>query len=328
MAIHSDILLHIVMNLLSPLILTPLEMDAIGRAMNEVNDCNLSSVYHSAMSKLSSNDSDGNNIVNEGEDNNYYLNIFENYGRRFASSNGFHMDSTIEYEQLVALTSENKASAVKSVAYYEQFENLFGNTIMAFLNGTLKGKSRSDQSFLFEILFLVYYFPLYVLLAIYYTVMQSVPVVYCPTVVYKVNYVITSIIKTVYIIPVGLISFLVRSVANVSPPLEAVPEYIEIPSDEPGRTIFHFVKPKPNMKVGLRFGSNRMGGLTISNIKPNGIASTTGLCIGDLVHTINGIEVKNTPPKKAAGILLSASGVVRMEVSHGKHSVQFDEGTV
>ena len=327
MMYHTDLLVQVPTYLISSFLLSPSEIEAIGNGVNEINDCNLSALFHIGMGKMASKSI--TSLDNEeDEEEKINLNLFETYGKTFASTNGIDIDITVEAQQLKTSTSATVASVAKAVAYFEHWENLFGNTLMAIFNGTFKGSPRSEQSLVFEIVFLMYFFPLYVILTIYYVALQKMPVLCSPSIAYKLNHAITSIMKILDLIPVGLISVLLRSVCDIAPPLEAVPEYIEIPTDEPGRIICQFVKPRHDMKVGLRFGCDRKSNLTISNIKPDSIASTTGLRIGDMVHTINGIDVKNMPPKKAAEILMGASGVVRVEVSHGKGIIEYDESTV
>ncbi len=325
---NSDLLLNLPMILVAPYFLSVSEIEGIRESINEVNDCNLSSVYHDAMERVTSNT--GPYSV--------YIALFKAYGREFAIANGSRENDSVmnTFSQIASAKSSNSAAkAAQAVAYYEFWQNLFGNTLMAFLNGTLRGKRRSEQNIIFEICYFVIFFPLYLVLAIYYTILQITPTCCFPSFFYILTFLVTSIIEVSYSLPICIVGLIFRSclIADRSrlvlePASGSRSGYTAIGSNATDYSVIQFMKPRQQVKVGLRFGSDRNGNLMISNIKVESIASASGLRIGDLVKSINGADMKNTPPRDAANILMQSVGEVRMEVSHSSNLLDYDESTV
>jgi len=291
----------------------------------------LSSVYHEAMDRMAET---------TGANTSVYIALFKAYGREFAIANGSREnDSVINiFSQITSAKSNTwAAKAAQAVAYYELWQNLFGNTLMAFLNGTLKGKRRSEQNIIFEVCYFILLFPLYLMLAIYYTLLKVTPVCCLPSFFYILNFLITSLLEVSYTLPIGIIGLIFRSCLITDRSrlgLEAHngsasrSGYSAIGSNVTDYTVIQFIKPRQQIKVGLRFGSDRNSNLMISNIKSESIASASGLRIGDLVKSINGADIQNLPPKDAANILMQSVGEVRMEISHSSTLMEYDESTV
>lgn len=327
---NSDLLLNLPMNLLAPYFLSVSEIEGIRESINEVNDCNLSSVHHDAMER----------VTTQSGSYSVYIALFKAYGREFAIANGSRDNDSVmnTFSQIASAKSSNLAAkAAQAVAYYELWQNLFGNTLMAFLNGTLRGKRRSEQNIIFEICYFLYFFPLYLLLAIYYTILQIVPICCLPSFFYILTFLITSVIEVSYALPICIVgltfrSFLIddrsRLVLDPRTASGSRSGYSAIGSNETHFTVIQFMKPRQQIKVGLRFGSDRNGNLMISNIKVDSIASASGLRIGDLVKSINSTDMQNSPPRDAANKLMQSVGEVRMEVSHSSILMEYDESTV
>lgn len=295
-------------------ILEASEMYAIETAVNKVNDCNLSS-FRQDRNKPSAT------IAKKP--------LFEAYGTEFATSDDSKSTTTSTlFDEISTTKSIWAARAAEAVASYESWENLMGNTIMSFLSGTLRGKRRSEQSILFEVLHFVLFFPLYVLLAVYSILQRLVPCS-CPSpVLYKLNHLIITVVEFSYTISIGIVCVIFRVCIGNKPPLEAKSEYITIGEDEPKYIVIDIVKPMQNIKVGIRFGADKNGILTISNLKANSLAYQAGLRIGNQVKSINGTDVLNCVPRDAAKQISESTGVVRLEVLQSENVIEYDENTV
>ena len=138
---------------------------------------------------------------------------------------------------------------------------------------------------------------------------------------------------SLFIVPFGITGILMLPFYIFSG-VEAVPlpsrHYTAVPDEMSLIETYSIdiVKPSQQSKVGMRFGSNVLGQVIITNIKSDSIASLSNLGIGDIVFSINGQNVANGTPKEAASILLSASGVVKIVAAQSDESIFDDEGTV
>ena len=83
-----------------------------------------------------------------------------------------------------------------------------------------------------------------------------------------------------------------------------------------------------DQKVGIRFGGNTSGQVVITNIRPDSIAATTQLQIGDVVLAINNRGLENIPPRQAATILKGSTGEITIEASTSDGTIVNDEDTV
>jgi hypothetical protein len=349
--IHAKLLLHLPMYLAAPFILELSEINIISDAVNKINDCNLSSVHQLGMETLLSekDQSANNNSTNSNtrHTSNFDDRSFHIYGEEFATHNGNPNPNTNELFNQIAIVKSSiwAARATKAVAHFELSETLLGNTIMAFINGTIRCNKREEQSFLFELLFFFYFFPLYIVLALYYTLLRLVPVCFCHSFFYRIHFWIIAMIQITYSFPIcllGILFILCLDPNTTSRPTKSKNGYHTIPGGNgigngegsvagiqvPQYTKIEFLKPRYDQKVGLRFGSDSSNNLMISNIKPNGLASKSGLRIGDIIRTLNGGDASDMSPREAATMLLEFSGVVRMDIEHSENAIEYDENTI
>lgn len=316
---HADLVLHFPSIITALVNLDAAEIDAIGTAISDVNDCNLSSVRHNVMNKLLPVESNSRRFA-----------LFKIFGKEFARfDNGDVPATQILLQEISATKSPRSAKTTLAVAHFQAWENLVANTIMATLNGALRGHRREEQNLAFEIVNLIYFFPLYVWLAFNYTLLNLVPSSVKSTFLYKKIYLFVSLIQFSVTLPVGLICIILKKFIESSPPLGSRSEYVPIADEAPTNKILEINKPSKEDKVGLRFGADRNGNLTVSNVKSGSLAALAGLQIGDMVKSINGENVESYSPKAAAEMMLDATGVVKVEVAHSDdNSVEFDEKTV
>lgn len=318
---HVRIMVRVPMMFAAPAFLTTSQMKAIQNAVSDVNNSNLGIVWHTHMTRISGIES-----------NPASLGTFATYGRHFGLKDGTGQS----VEDLLSTIAQGKstmvAKAAEAIAFQQMWMDLMGNTILAFLRGTLKGARRKEQSTIFEVIFVVYYFFLYIALAMISSTLGTLPS--NKPMIYTCAHMTLATLGSVFIIPFGIVGLIMLPIyifnGAEAVTLPSRQDYIKLPEDEsiPGTYTIDIVKPKQESKVGMRFGSNFSGQTMITNIKPNSIASISDLSIGDTVFSVNGKSLINIPPKDAAQILLNASGVVTIVAAHTDESAFDEEATV
>jgi hypothetical protein len=318
------IMVRLPMMLVAPLFLSAQEMEAVQSAICGVNKSNISNLYHKEMERIAK--MSGTTGVE----------AFVAYGRKFGLSDGSGETMWNIYDEIVVGRGKMAARSAEAVAYLQLWQDLVGNTIGAFLRGTLKCKKREEQNVFFEVLFFLYYFPLYILMAIGTLMLKCLP---ANAFFYKLTTFTQTLFAVVWNIPLGLIGLLFlpffmccKASPAVLPARAASRGYTTVPDNdlESGDGTYTTTLDKPNAeaKVGIRFGSNTSAQVMITNIRAESIASKSDLEIGDIVHSINGQTLSGRTPREAASALLSASGIVTIQATHADSSVVSEEATV
>lgn len=318
------IMVRLPMMLVAPFVLSAQEMEAVQSAICGVNKSNISNLYHKEMERIAK--MSGTTGVE----------AFVAYGRKFGLSDGSGETMWDIYDEIVVGRGKMAARSAEAVAYLQMWQDLVGNTLGAFLRGTLKSKKREEQNVIFEVLFFIYYFPLYITMAISTLMLKFLP---ANEMFYKLITFDLTLFVIVWNLPLGLIGllcmpFFARCKASpaVLPARASSRGYATVPDNdvESGDSTYTTTLDKPNAetKVGIRFGSNTSAQVMITNIRAGSIASTSDLEIGDIVYSINGQALSGRTPREAATALLTASGIVTMEASHADSSVVSEEGTV
>lgn len=310
--------------LMSPIFLTAQQIEAVQSAVSGVNKSNISAVYHKQMGRIARMDSPapGNET-------------FSGYGRSFALSDGSGSNMWGMYDEITVGTGSMAARSSEAIAYLQLWQDLIGNTIGAFFRGTLKGKRRDEQNILFEVIFTLYYLPLYVVMAFGSIMLKIIP----PSdFLYKIVVLIQTLLAASFVIPIGILGLIALPIyiftGATAQPLPSRQGYTALPSGSSTEisTVASFtvvlVKPSVDTKVGIRFGSSTSGRVMVTNIKPDSIASLSELRVGDIVHSINGKSLVSSTPREAAATLLSATGDVTVEASHADTTIGNDEATV
>ncbi len=339
---HVRIMLQVPMMLISPAFLSATEMEAVQSAVSDVNSCNLSARYRREAARITGLDSSERDI-------------WISFGRCFGLKDGTGREVETLRQGIVEESSNIKASTAHSIAFLQLWMDLMGNTILGFLRGTICGKRRLEQSVLFEILFFVYYIIPYIAFVVLALLLKIIPA--NPPgpakLTYKIIHIFQVIVAAVFIIPFGLIGVVTLPLYIITgrdaSPLPSRNDYTSIPPidiednnavdvSDPGSVVSEgeffsvtLVKPTPESKVGIRFGSNRAGQVMITNIRSGSIAagaSAPGLKIGDLMNSINGLSMESKSPKFAAATLLGTEGTVTLVLSRGGGTIIDDEATV
>ncbi len=350
---HVRIMLQVPMMLISPAFLSAKEMEAVQSSVSDINSCNLSTIYRREAARMMNLDSSERDV-------------WISFGRGFGLKDGTGREVENLRQRIAEESNNIKASMAHSLAFFQLWMDLMGNTILGFLRGTLCGKRRSEQSVLFEILFFVYYIIPYIVLVVLALLLKIIPanIPGLAKMIYKIIHVFQVLVAAIFIIPFGLIGIVTLPLYIITgrdaSPLPSRNDYTPIPpidieensavdnivgdnsvvefSDPDGSVVTEgefftvtLVKPTPESKVGIRFGSNRAGQVMITNIRKGSIAAETsspGLEIGDLMNSINGLAMESKSPKFAAATLLGSAGTVTLVLSRGGGTIVDDEATV
>ena len=316
---HVRILVRIPMMLLAPAYLTAQQMEAVQSAVSGVNKATISAVWHKNMGRVA------------GLDGITGVEVFYGYGRSFGLSDGTGTNTWDLYDEISEGNGSMAARSADAVAFLQLWMDLMGNTIGAFLRGTLKCSKREEQNVLFEFIFFIYYIVLYIMMVMGALSLKCAPAK--SAFAYKVVQFVHSFIVSLYILPFGIIGLLALPLyicAGVeATPLPSRLGYTAVGGDDDVATYtINLVKPDKASKVGIRFGSNTSGQVMVTNIKSGSIASASDLEIGNIILSINGKNVVGRTPREAAAILLNAHGVVTVTATHDHGTVVDEEATV
>lgn len=134
------------------------------------------------------------------------------YARLFAEGNGRGPKVQAGFQALVNAEGRGRASSVRALCWFLLWGSLGGNTINGFL-ARFKGQGRSDSNLAFELIFTLFYGPLFLLIAIVNALLKFFPKV--PAWFSSAFGVVLTIIAAHWIIPIGLLSLLVPGKASV-----------------------------------------------------------------------------------------------------------------
>ncbi len=312
---HVRIMARIPMMLAAPFILTPRQVEAVQVAVSNTNDSNISKLWHIGSARIAAHE------------DNAGVEVFNSYGRSFGLSDGAGANTWTLFDEIVAGQSKMKARAAEAVAFLQMWMDLTGNTIGAFLRGTLRGNKRDGQSVLFEIIFFLYYFVEYIIMALFALLLKVLP----PNdILHKFTCLLHTLIALSFIIPMGLIGLILLPVYIITgldaSNLPNRQNYVPLPGDD--TYMVTLVKPEQSQKVGIRFGANRAGDVVVTLIRPNSIAENSSLQVGDVVLSINGQSTADMIPRQAASTLMEVRGTVVLIASSSEGTIFDDEATV
>ena len=131
------------------------------------------------------------------------------YARRFAETNGRGTDIEEAFETLSSTEGAGRASSIRALCWFLLWG---GNTTNAFLS-RLRGQSRSGSSFIFELIFFLYYAPLFALIAVVNGLLRFAPRV--PAWFSASFGVLLTAIASVWILPLGIIALLIPAKPRV-----------------------------------------------------------------------------------------------------------------
>ncbi|MEC7985456.1 MAG: hypothetical protein VX278_09845 [Myxococcota bacterium] len=134
------------------------------------------------------------------------------YARIFAEQNGRGATEEKAFQQLVSAEGDGRAASIRALCWFLLWGSIGGNTINGFL-ARFKGQGRTDSNMGFELLFFLYYGPLFLLIAVVNFILQFFPKV--PAWFSAAFGVVLTAIASVWIVPIGLVSLLIPGKPNV-----------------------------------------------------------------------------------------------------------------
>lgn len=343
LADHSRILVNsLPLALLAPFFFSPEQIETIESSVAAVNHSQLSTTSRKAMSALL----DPQQLTEVDG-----LEVLVGLGKSFGFSNGYGSKYTsLEHQFSSSSTYKMPAFVFKvatAVCLKQYWMDLMGNTLLSFMDGIFDTRERrifrEENSILFQAAFFLYYILAYLLmtigafvLAIFARILISIPMI--RTTIYLLCYYLSIIFSSFFIVPLGLLGivlspcFVIKQSKN---PLASKEEYSIIPQNQdrnynallPGTFTTTVNKSKREQKVGVRFGSNRVGAVMVTHIKAGGLIDTeTDLAVGDTVFRIGTVDLIGKTPKVAAQTLLDSVGTISIVASHDESSI-YDDST-
>ena len=134
------------------------------------------------------------------------------YARIFAECNGRGPNEEKAFAILSSTEGEGRARSIKALCWFLLWGSIGGNTINGFLS-RFRGAGSKDSSVVFELVFSVYYGPLFLLIAVVNGLLRFFPKV--PAWFSASLGVLLTIIASVWIIPLGFFSMIVPSKPNI-----------------------------------------------------------------------------------------------------------------
>jgi hypothetical protein len=299
---HVRVIRNAPMNFLAPFVLTPKESQAVQLAMNSVNRSNISTVWHVELGRLAGlTDPEALDERSELAQCDFEeLEMFASYGQAFAFRNGYGDEVKELFYIIYNKHGIMKAVACQAVAFMELWLAYVGNTLLAFLRGTLRRKKRQGQSLMFEVIFFLWYIIPYLMVAIAALIIKALPSPGPePSFLFRLLNILIATLHnlfvTVFIIPyaiMGIMAFPVFGYA-IREPLRGREGYQAIGSDT---FSIEIKKSTKDAKVGVRFQNDAFGNVKIRNIDRGSLASKASLRVGTFVFPVNGTPVVDMQP--------------------------------
>ena len=181
--------------------------ESIMLTLNSVNKCFYCDGLHGELARVSG--LNGYQVLRVAKTEQECLNIMKDnavsFARSFALNDGFGKVFDIEYKNLIKSEGEDKAKSILALCLFLHWGSLGGNTINAFINRFF-GKPKENSSFIFEVLFFAYYIILFLIIIAFSSFLRILPKV--PKFISSLFGVILTFVASVWIIPLGLISYL------------------------------------------------------------------------------------------------------------------------
>ena len=134
------------------------------------------------------------------------------YARVFAEQNGRGIQEEDAFQSVLSEEGKGRALSIRALCWFLLWGSVGGNTINGFL-ARLKGQGRTDSNIVFELLFCLYYGPLFLLIALVNLMLQFFPKV--PTWFSAAFGGLLTAIASVWIVPVGLVSLVIPGKPNI-----------------------------------------------------------------------------------------------------------------
>eukprot|EP00960_Hanusia_phi_P041123 754842-Hanusia_phi.AAC.1 len=158
--------------------LEPKTIEAIMLAVNSVNSCPYCTGLHCELGRMAGLKDDTKKI-NEAKSSKELQKVTNDkmvsFARKFGEYNGRGACFEVEYQDLIKAVGKGKANAIKSLCWFLHWGSISGNTLLSFYRGRLTGNAKKGSNIIFEILFALYYTPLYLLITATTCILKILP---------------------------------------------------------------------------------------------------------------------------------------------------------
>jgi len=202
---HVRILQHLHYFFITPFILTGKQAETTSLSVNSANKCPYCTGLHGELGRINGVD-DPKKANETGESDDKELQMFANYGSAFGRNNGRGDEVKKAYDELVSKYGKSVANAAEGVSYTLLWGSLSGNTINSFLFNTLACAKRERSSFIFELLFTLWYGFLFCVIKVtswLFSFLPEMPRVACQMIAF-----ILGIPASIFIVPFAILGMI------------------------------------------------------------------------------------------------------------------------
>jgi len=182
--------------------------EAVMCTVNSVNSCPYCTGLHGELARMATL-KDAVPLLqaeNEGDSRKVLDEPALSYARTFAEADGRGKDEADAFQEISDHYGAGRASSIRALCWFLLWGSLGGNTCNAFWQGRLRCRPKKGSNVLFEILFFMYYQPLYLLIAIVNFLLKYFPEV--PAWFSAGFGALLAIIASVWIVPLALVGVL------------------------------------------------------------------------------------------------------------------------
>jgi len=212
---HVQILLHFHYFFIAPIFLTPRQAEASNLSQNFVNSCPYCRLLHIELGRMAGlHEAEKINDVGQVHpDDVEEVRNFAMFGSSFGSTKGANSKELDEIQdEIEAKHSRLVARATRGLSFFLLWGSMSGNTINKFLFETI-GKFKIGYNALFELIFVIYYGPLFIIIVIVATIFKVMPRV--PRIISILLSLILVAVASLWILPFSLMCLLLSPVAKL-----------------------------------------------------------------------------------------------------------------
>jgi AhpD family alkylhydroperoxidase len=181
LADHRDVILNlprIAGAYVGPNSVDPQLNESVMVTVNSVNSCPYCEGLHGELARMAGVDDPAGlmKAQSEGECRTFVDDPAISFARIFAENDGRGTAVDAAFDALSTASRPAYAASVRALCWFLLWGSLGGNTINSFF-ARLTGKSKTGSSFLFELVFILYYGPLFVIIATVNALLRFAPTV-------------------------------------------------------------------------------------------------------------------------------------------------------
>lgn len=168
---HVRVLVHVPLFFTAPIFLSAKDLEIVHLSINSINNCKFCANLHGELGRMAGveNDALSRDVENDAH------NDFADFGYTFAMNNGFGPEVRAQYANISSNYGGFAGLSAEGIAYLMLWKSLAGNTIISFLDGTLRGNTKRGSNVTFEILFTLYFGPYFIITQILSVILKIFP---------------------------------------------------------------------------------------------------------------------------------------------------------